>query len=126
MQSISALSAWREPVTPEELALAKSRLQARTQLESQDPYARMCRIGTQELYFGNYVSAERAITEIEAVDLGAIRRLVSVEWRTALRRPRLAVMGPEFDSGSEARLSRAIRTGVENELRMFDLEARIA
>jgi len=126
MEVVLSLGDWQQPVTEEELLLAKSRLRCLNRLDAQSPHARMTRLGTQELYFGRHVSLEQSLSELEAVDINALRRLVSSEWRLALRRPRLAVIGPELEASSETRLRHALRGGQDRESRVPEYAARIA
>ena len=126
MEAIAALASWREPVTAKELELAKERVRASHQLEAQGPATRMQRIGTQELYFGRHLSLQQRLAEIDGIDLNMLRRLISGEWRAALRRPCISVLSPELESGWESRLRRSIRTECDAEFRVFEVEARIA
>ena len=126
METVSALGSWRQPVTAGELELARERVRAWHQLEAQGPSTRMQRIGTQELYFGRHLSLQQRLAEIDAVDLNSLRRLISGEWRAALRRPCVAVLSPQLEPGWESQLRTSVQAEFEPEFRIYEVEARIA
>lgn len=87
-----------EPVDDEELTGAKNRLRSQHLISSGDVYTRMCRLATQELYFGHplsggcipdlIASAEPRRVQAEAERLAAAADKAQ-PWRMAL-------VGPEF------------------------------
>jgi predicted Zn-dependent peptidase len=93
--ALHGLAAWTEPVDMEELWRAKTQIKAQHHISSEDVHTRMCRLATQELYFGRQIASERIVEDIEAVDINSVRRLAGSDLRPNLPAICLSVVGPE-------------------------------
>ena len=68
------LAAGEEPVEDEELIGAKNRLRSQHLISSGDVYTRMCRLATQELYFGHPLASSEIPDRIERLTAEAVQR----------------------------------------------------
>ncbi len=103
-----ALDTWNrlvagdEPVEDEELIGAKNRLRSQHLISSGDVYTRMCRLATQELYFGHPLDGGDVPDRINAATAEAVqdeaRRLGGVNQEQ--QRLHVAVAGPPFSGGA--------------------------
>lgn len=93
LATIRDLISERVQVDAEELWRSKTHIRMQHLTASEDTYTRMCRLATQELYFGRYQDAGEILARIEAVDLNEIGRFI----RTNLKdftQAHLVVAGP--------------------------------
>jgi predicted Zn-dependent peptidase len=93
--ALHGLAAWSEPVDAEELWRAKTQIKAQHHISSEDVHTRMCRLATQELYFGRSIASGRIVEDIEAVDINSVRRLARSDLGPNLPAICLSVAGPE-------------------------------
>ena len=95
------LASGQEPVEEEELIGAKNRLRSQHMISSGDVYTRMCRLATQELYFGHALDTE----DIQEKILTATAEDVQHEaWRLGAENPsqpmHIAVAGPPLSGAA--------------------------
>jgi predicted Zn-dependent peptidase len=84
-----------EPVTEEELWKTKMQIKGQHLIAGENTHTRMSRLATQEFYFGRYISSDEIMEAINAVDLSSLSSLCTEDLLSALRRPCVAVVGPE-------------------------------
>lgn len=94
LATVGNLFRWTEPVDSEELWRAKTQIRSQHLVGSEDVHTRMCRLSTQELYFGGFLDARRVLADIDAVDLAALRGVASDYFAGEMRRAHLVVAGP--------------------------------
>lgn len=93
-----------EPVTDDELWRAKMQLRGQYLLGGQDASTLFSRIATQELYFGQPVAGDAILAAIEAVDTAALEAHAAGALAAAVRRPVVAVVGPDDPGPAETRI----------------------
>ena len=84
-----------QPPDEEELLKAKMQIRSQHLLASENTNTRMSRLATQALYFGEHISAQEILEQIEAVDALALQRLAEQNLLQALGQPTLAILGPQ-------------------------------
>jgi predicted Zn-dependent peptidase len=102
LDTVAGLFSGAEPVSPDELWRAKTHLRIQHSIASEDVHTRMCRLATQELYFGRYLDAETILEHIDAVDSGAVCATICKRLFPRLRNAHLVVAGPVGDSRAVA------------------------
>lgn len=104
--TVAALFSGDEPVTTEELWRAKTHLRIQHSISSEDTHTRMCRLATQELYFGGRLDSQTILDNIENVDSGRLSAAIRDRLLPGLRAARLVVAGPVREAqATSARLS---------------------
>jgi len=93
LSTVSDLLSERTPVDAEELWRAKTHLRVEHLIASEDAHTRMCRLATQELYFGCFLEAGEVLSKIDEVDLTAISRFCH-EHQNEFSNAPLVVAGP--------------------------------
>ena len=88
------LCSGREPVDAEELWRAKTHMRVQHLTSSEDVHTRMCRLATQEMYFGGHLDAAGVLARIDAVELDAVNRFARSYLSRQLSKAHLAVVGP--------------------------------
>jgi predicted Zn-dependent peptidase len=89
------LATWHEPIDDEELWKAKMQIRGQHLISGENTHTRMSRLATQELYFGQHISPDEILAQIEAVDGQMLQRLSAEALMDALDQVTIAVVGPE-------------------------------
>ncbi len=111
LETMSDLFSWREPVSIEELWRSKVQIRTQHLISSEDVHTRMCRLATQELYFGRHLDASDVLAEIDSVDVNCIRRLAKNDLLPGLSKAHLVVAGPiQREAELRASLARRLET----------------
>jgi predicted Zn-dependent peptidase len=114
LATISGMISGEDPVTEEELWVAKLRMQGLHELGSQDPHTVMSRLATQEFYFGSQIPSERILAAINDVNLTSLRR--SLESFAGSDRAEVAFAGlVPHGAGVEGQLRSVLETGAGQE-----------
>ena len=76
---LTLLELWKlftgeEPVDEEEVWTAKMHIRGQHLISGENTHTRMCRLATQELYFGRHIPQEEILAQIEAVDAQVLQR----------------------------------------------------
>ncbi len=98
LRELEALARGERPIDEEELWKAKMLLSAEHLIECDQPYSRMSRILTQELYFGRHISSEEVVAEIEATESEGLKRMVESTLANFLSNIAVVTIGPESPS----------------------------
>jgi predicted Zn-dependent peptidase len=83
-----------DPVQPEELLRAKSRIKGHHLIASEDTSTRMNRLATQEFYFGRHISTREIAEQIEAVDVKCLETITQQSLAGNLSKMAMAIVGP--------------------------------
>lgn len=106
-----ALGAWdglvsgSEPIEDEELVGAKNRLRSQHLISSGDVYTRMCRLATQEFYFGRPLAGEDIPSEIEAATIASVQAEAArfASGSQLQEQMHVALAGPPFAGAGSSR-----------------------
>ncbi len=105
LETISNLFSGYEPVDAEELWRAQTYIRIQHLTASEDVHTRMCRLATQELYFGRRLEASRILAHIDTVDLKSLSAFARAYLFGQLTKAHFVVAGPVQDeSSTRARL----------------------
>lgn len=94
VHELEGLVSGRKPANDEELWKAKMQLRGEHLIESDQPYSRMSRILTQELYFGRHISSEEVVAEIEACQTSSLQHMVQESLAGFLQKIAIVIVGP--------------------------------
>ncbi len=106
---ISGLVTGSDPVQPEELLRAKNQIKGQHIIAAEDTHTRMSRLGTQELYFGRYISTAEIVEQIDAVDVKKLEDNAQQSLAQNLSRAAIAVVGPEVSDSYEVPANKALQ-----------------
>jgi predicted Zn-dependent peptidase len=95
LRTVSRLCSGQRPVDIAELWRAKTHLRVHHVASSEDAHTRMCRLGTQELYFGEHLDAREVLGQIEAVQGPAVNAMAQGLYQP-LSQAHLVVAGPKL------------------------------
>ncbi len=91
-----------KPVDEEELWKAKMQIRGHHMISGEDTNTRMSRLATQELYFGEYLGSDNVLANIENIDIQMIEKLSRETLAENIRKPAIAVVGPEISKFYDA------------------------
>lgn len=89
------LATFERPIDEEELWTAKMQVRGQHLLAAEEPFTRMSRLATQELYFGRHLPEDEILSSTAAVTVDDLRATSHRQLRPALRRLGLSTVGPE-------------------------------
>jgi predicted Zn-dependent peptidase len=92
---LSQLVIGHDPVQSEELVRAKNQIKGQHLIASEDTNTRMSRLATQELYFGQYISMEDIVAQIEKIDVQYLKDITQKSLIQNLDKISVAVVGPK-------------------------------
>jgi predicted Zn-dependent peptidase len=95
LKTMSHLFRGERPVDMGELWRAKMHLRVQHVASSEDTHTRMCRLGTQELYFGAHLDAREVLGHIEEVQCLALNAMANDLYQP-LSQAHLVVAGPNL------------------------------
>jgi predicted Zn-dependent peptidase len=105
MATVADLFAGVEPIDAEELWRAKTHIRIQHLTSSEDAHTRMCRLATQEMYFGRRLEASKVLAQIDAVDLKRAGAFARDYLFRQLSQAHLVVVGPlRHETATRARL----------------------
>jgi len=96
VRTMSSLFRGERPVDAAELWRAKMHLRVQHVASSEDTHTRMCRLGTQELYFGAHLDAGQVLGRIEELQGPAVNAMANRLYQP-LSQAHLAVAGPNLN-----------------------------
>ena len=96
LKTMSSLFRGERPVDIAELWRAKMHLRVQHVSSSEDTHTRMCRLGTQELYFGAHLDARQVLGHIEEVH-GLAANAIANGLYQPLSRAHLVAAGPNLN-----------------------------
>jgi len=106
LATMADLFAGVEPIDAEELWRAKTHIRIQHLTSSEDAHTRMCRLATQEMYFGRRLEASKVLAQIDAVELNRVSAFARDHVFRQLSKAHLVVVGPvRHESATRARLS---------------------
>jgi len=88
------LASGAAPVEEAELESCRSRLRAVQLLRGESSYARMSRIATQLLHFGEPASEAEILADIDEIELDSVRGFATGAWRRGIADAAIAVLDP--------------------------------
>lgn len=95
LNALSQLVIGHDPVQSEELVRAKNQIKGQHLIASEDTNTRMSRLATQELYFGQYISMEDIVAQIENIDVQYLKDITQKILTQNLNKISIAVVGPK-------------------------------
>jgi predicted Zn-dependent peptidase len=84
-----------DPVQSEELLRVKRQIKGQHLISSEDTNTRMSRLATQELYFGQHISMEDIVAQIDKIDEQYLKDITQKSLTQHLETISVAVVGPE-------------------------------
>ena len=75
LDEVHALAVWDKPADEEELNRSKTRIRSSHLMSGEDLETRMGRLASQQLYFGRPLPTDEITSQIDAVDVAALRSL---------------------------------------------------
>lgn len=84
-----------DPVQIEELMRVKKQIKGQHLIASEDTNTRMSRLATQELYFGQHISMEDIVEQIENIDVQYLKEITQKSLAQHFEKISVAVVGPE-------------------------------
>jgi predicted Zn-dependent peptidase len=91
-----------QPVSEDEIMLAKRQIVAEHSISGESIHTRMCRLATQHLYFGQPISANEVQRSIEQVSLRQLRSFARTWLAKAVENGSFALLGPPEWTANEA------------------------
>jgi predicted Zn-dependent peptidase len=99
-----------DPVQAEELRRAKNQIKGQHLIAAEDTNTRMCRLATQEFYFGRHISTREITEQIEAVDIAKLEDITQNVLAGHLSAMAIAIVGPRWNKRYETITSQALQT----------------
>ena len=95
---LQSIMSGTDPITDEEIWKAKMQVRAQHLIASENTHTRMGRLATQEFYFGDSISPEEILGEIESIDGDTLRHVSQQLLMNACHNPAIAIIGPDAEA----------------------------